>query len=175
MRARYVIDTNVLIAASAAVAPCPEAWDATPKEPEVRKQVWDWLVEFEQSVARLVLDFTGGIEGEYRRNLGFGDFGLQVLQSKWDHCAVDLTEVDYDEHGDGVLKAPLDAVIHDRQDRKMVAAALDAVDRYGETAIANAGDIDWYDWEAALAAAGLDVEQIIPEWSRATYEAKKRR
>jgi hypothetical protein len=43
MRERYVVDTNVLIAASAVVA----ERDATPKDPQLRMQVWEWLSAFQ--------------------------------------------------------------------------------------------------------------------------------
>ena len=56
MRARYVVDTNVLIAASAADPVHPKDIDATPTDPTLRMLVWKWLSEFEQSDCRLVLD-----------------------------------------------------------------------------------------------------------------------
>ena len=55
MRARYVVDTNVLIAASAADPVHPKDIDATPPDPLLRQQVWEWLDRFQQSDSRLVL------------------------------------------------------------------------------------------------------------------------
>ncbi|CAM5423376.1 hypothetical protein RLIN73S_06293 [Rhodanobacter lindaniclasticus] len=40
MRARYVVDTNVLIAASAADPINPKDIDATPNDPALRLKVW---------------------------------------------------------------------------------------------------------------------------------------
>ena len=61
MRARYVVDTNVLIAASAADPQHPKDIDATPTDPALREQVWYWLDQFQQSSAHLVLDDAGKI------------------------------------------------------------------------------------------------------------------
>jgi len=39
--------------------------------------------------------------------------------------------------------------------------------------IANSGDTDWYDWEDGLRNIGVEVEQIIPEWSRQKWLEKQ--
>jgi hypothetical protein len=175
MKVRYVVDTNVLIAASSIDASSAVARDATPADPTLRKKVWAWLCDFQQSESHLILDGAGGIEGEYGHKLGFNDFGRQVVMHKWNTCAVDQVVVDYDSHGHGFLEEPLQTVIHDRDDRKMVAAALDAITRHGETAIAFAGDTDWHGWETALLEAGLLLEPIIPEWSRPKFAEKSKK
>ncbi|HBA86882.1 MAG TPA: hypothetical protein DCZ75_02515 [Geobacter sp.] len=166
MKERYVIDTNVLIAASAIEANSPIAKDATPEDPELRKIVNDWLYEFDTSTSRLVLDGEGQIHDEYCNKLGFNDYGRQVVIHKWSTCNYDQVEVVYDDENCGYLEEPLSSVVHDRSDRKMVAAALEAIKCYGECAIANAADTDWYDWEEALRASGIFVEQIIDEWAK---------
>jgi len=94
---------------------------------------------------------------------------------KWSTAAVDNVNVRYDEHGDGILHPPLDAVIHDKADKKMVAAGLDSLHQFGEGCIAFAGDTDWHDWETNLQAAGLMLEPIIEDWSRAKHVAKMAR
>lgn len=175
MKVRYVVDTNVLIAASAVDANSPIAREATPDDPCLRQKVWQWLSEFQYSQSHLVLDGQGGIEHEYGKKLGFNDFGRQVVMYKWDTCAVDLVSVDYDQNGDGILEEPLQTIVHDRADRKMVAAALDALASYGESTIAFAGDTDWHAWELPLCAAGLCLEPVIPEWSRAKFAEKSQK
>ncbi|NCC34976.1 MAG: hypothetical protein EOM24_23640 [Chloroflexia bacterium] len=84
MRERYVVDTNVLIAASAADPVTQKDWDATPKEAVYQAQVYQWLTTFEESGAGWVLDGQGKIEEEYRRRLRHPDYALQVMQHKWD-------------------------------------------------------------------------------------------
>lgn len=172
MRDRYVVDTNVLIAASAVDSSSPVARDATPSDPELRQKVWQWLSDFQQSKSHLILDGQGGIEKEYGHKLKFMDFGRQVVMHKWDTCAVDQVSVDYDMDGHGILEEPLQTVIHDLADRKMVAAALDALTVHGETTIAFAGDTDWHGWEVPLLESGLNLEPIIPDWSRAKFVEK---
>lgn len=175
MRARYVVDTNVLIAASAADPVHPKDVDATPADPALRLQVWQWLSEFQQSDARLVLDSAGEIFKEYERKLGFNDFGIQMVMHKWSTAAVDDVPVDYDADGYGVLPESLADVIHDAADRKMVAAALAAHALHGEGCVAFAGDTDWHDWEDALALHQVVLEPLIAAWSRARHAQKQRR
>lgn len=178
MKPRYVVDTNVLIAASAADPQHPKDMDATPTDPAERMKVWAWLDEFQQSDSRLVLDDARKIYDEYLNKLGFGDFGILVVMHKWSTAAVDDVSVDYDEHGNGVLPPVLSPVIHDEADKKMVAAALASHKRFGEGCIAFAGDTDWHDWETVLAQHHVVLEPIIETWSRqkhAEKHAKKKR
>lgn len=173
MRQRYVVDTNVLIAASAADPVHPADIAATPTDPALRLEVWQWLDAFEKSGARLVLDSEGRIWDEYQNKLGYTDFGIQVVVSKWSQCAVDSVAVDYDEHGHGILPDTLLPVIHDLADRKMVAASLASFVELGEGCVAFAGDTDWHDWEDALLAHDVIVEPIIEAWSRAKHAEKQ--
>jgi hypothetical protein len=172
LKARYVVDTNVLIAASSADPASSVAHDATPTDPALRQRVWKWLDEFERSTNCLVMDMACRIDEEYRNKLGFNDFGLQVLISKYSNWHINMVDVQYDSDGYAILEAGLATTVADRSDRKMVAAALEALRTTGECAVANASDTDWYDWETALKAVGLDVEQIIPEWSKAKWIEK---
>jgi len=175
MRDRYVVDTNVLIAASAADPIHPKDIDATPDDPALRMRVWQWLDQFQASPSRMVLDSAMEIYNEYQHKLGFNDFGIQVVIHKWSTAAVDMANVQYDEYGHGMLYPPLEAVIHDNADKKMVAAALDSLQQFGEGCIAFAGDTDWHDWETDLQAVGLLLEPIIEEWSRIKHAEKMAR
>lgn len=172
MSPRYVVDTNVLIAASAADPSHPADIDATPQDPDLRLEVWLWLDEFQGSSSRLVLDFGGEIYGEYCNKLGFNDFGRQVVLHKWSTAAVDNVDLQPGPAGYGTLPAALVPVIHDVDDRKMVAAALAAMNEHGECPIAFAGDTDWHGWEIALTGHGVCLLPIIEAWSRAKYAAK---
>jgi hypothetical protein len=175
MRERYVVDTNVLIAASAADPEHPKDIDATPSDPGLRKEVWAWLDSFQRSSAHLVLDFGNKIYIEYTNKLGFNDFGIQVVMDKWSTAAVDNVFVTYDEDGNGVLPPTLAPVIHDLADRKIVAAAMASLSEYGEGCIAFAGDTDWHDWETALLEHQLLLVAIIEAWSRKKHAEKQLR
>jgi len=175
MHNRFVVDTNVLIAASSADPIHPKDIDATPEDPALRMRVWSWLKAFRESDDRLVLDLQGGIFGEYRNKLGFNDFGIQVVMHKWSTCAVDDVVVEYDQGGHGVLPDSLSPVVLDLEDRKMVAACLEAIRLYEACRIAFAGDTDWHDWETALAEHGVNLVPIIEDWSRQRHAQKKDR
>ncbi|SDY18366.1 hypothetical protein SAMN05518669_1101 [Variovorax sp. YR634] len=175
MRARYVVDTNVLIAASAADPTHPNDIDATPPDPALRLVVWNWLSQFQQSESRLVLDDAGKIFEEYENKLGFNDFGIQMVMHKWGMSEVDVVPVDFDVDGYGVLPDVLTPVIHDAEDRKMVAAAIAANILYGEGCVAFAGDTDWHDWEIHLAQHEVLLEPIIEDWSRQKHAEKQQR
>lgn len=174
LKARYVVDTNVLIAASAADPVDPSDIDATPQDPALRMVVWTWLDSFQQSDSRLVLDGEGQIYEEYNHKLGFNDFGIQVVIHKWSTAAVDNVTVEYDENG-GVLPQSLQAVVHDLADRKMVAAALASHVAFGEGCVAFAGDTDWHDWEVALQTHQILLDPIIEDWSRQKHAEKQLR
>lgn len=175
MRERYVVDTNVLIAASAADPLHPKDIDATPDDPSMRLIVWKWLDEFDTGPSRIVLDASGRIFKEYGNKLGFNDFGIQVVMNKWDTIAVDLVDVAYDSYGDGIIPEELEPVIHDRADRKMVAAALESKRVFGEGCVAFAGDTDWHEWEDVLLQRGLILEPVIEEWSCQKFAEKQER
>ena len=175
MKARYVVDTNVLIAASAADPAHPTDIDATPEDPALRLRVWEWLEQFRSSDARLVLDTDNKIFDEYSKKLGFNDFGIQVVMHKMNTATTDDVTVQYDHDGHGVLPVSLVSVIHDLADRKMVAAALGAAQTVGVAPIAFAGDTDWHGWEDQLLRHGVVLEPLIEQWSRAKFTEKKLR
>lgn len=173
MKNRYVVDTNVLIAASAGHPMTPTDIDATPMEPALRLEIWGWLDQFERSDSRLVLDSACKIWDEYNNKLGQNDFGIQVVMAKWSTAAVDNVAVKYDNDGHGILPPTLTAVVHDLADRKMVAASLESYADFGEGCVAFAGDTDWHDWEDQLTAHDILLEPIIEDWSRAKHAEKR--
>ncbi len=179
--ARYLIDTNVLIAASAAMARrrgvtlLPHHREVSPPEVALQDQVLHWLEGFAASPAHLVLDVAGAINIEYHHKLDFHDYGIEVVMAKLYRDEVDRVQVDYDRDGAGILPQPLDEVVHDLADRKMVAAALQALNLPGSSAIVFAGDTDWHDWEAELTRTGLTLLPLIPDWSRTRHAEKQKR
>ncbi|EPY5523557.1 hypothetical protein ACXD0Q_003629 [Klebsiella aerogenes] len=175
MRERYVVDTNVLIAASAGDPHRNREIDATPADVNLREIVWNWLTEFELSPAKMVLDFEGKIADEYEKNLNFNDYGIQVLMKKYSTCAMEHVNVSYDINGDGELPDTLIGAIHDGADRKMVAAALASHASHGDGCVAFAGDTDWHDWEEILTQHGIIIEPVIEAWSRQKHAEKQQR
>ena len=179
--ARYLVDTNVLIAASAAMARrrgvplLPHHREVSPPDPALQEQVLHWLEGFAASPAHLVLDVAGAINIEYHHKLDFHDYGIEVVMAKLYRDEVDRVQVDYDRDGAGILPQPLDEVVHDLADRKMVAAALQALSLPGSSAIVFAGDTDWHDWEAELTRTGLTLLPLIPDWSRTRHAEKQKR
>lgn len=171
---RHVIDTNVLIAASAADPVRQSALDATPSDPALRLEIWQWLADFSDSESHLVLDEAGGIAQEYQHQLNYNDFGVQVLMHKWSTAAVDFVDVVYDSDGNAILPPELMEVVHDVADRKFVAAALCAEQTLGTTPIVFAGDTDWHDWESALRETGITLQPLIENWSRACHQARQK-
>ncbi len=175
MRARFIVDTNVLIAASAASSVGLDLDDVTPKDPALRNTVHAWLKKFEAADYLWILDYQGSIRREYdkSRYLDESSYGMMVFIKKWDFCETDFVSIDIDVHGHGVLPDSLVPVIHDMADRKMVAAALEAERVLGKCPIAFAGDTDWHGWETVLTQHGVQLEPIIEIWSRQKYAEKQ--
>lgn len=173
MKDRYVIDTNVLIAASAGDPQDPKDIDATPQDQFLRLKIFCWLNGFKVAASRLVLDGSGKIHEEYRNKLNDQDFGIQVVIHKWSTCAVDDVSVEYDANGHACLPETLAPTIHDKEDRKMVAACMAALHAHGPCVVAFAGDSDWIGWENALRQHGVELEPIIEAWARRKHDEKQ--
>ncbi len=172
MTERYVVDTNVLIAASAADPISPADISATPEDPSLRLDIFNWLSNFEAGESRMVLDGAMQIYGEYQKKLDHGHFGIQVVVKKWSKAQVDNVDVSYDVDGHAVVPDSLETVVHDLADRKFVAAAIASHSNFGEGCIAFAADTDWHDWETALSDHQIILEPIIEEWSRSKHAEK---
>lgn len=169
-----VVDTNVLIVASAADEGSPFPADATPVEAaELRQRVLDWLIAFEQDPARqAVLDWDWHICGEYHHKLSEQDYGWLALMHKRDRNEVVWVGLEMDADGNALLPSALAATVADLADRKMVAALLAADGAEGRAKAVNACDTDWLDWTEALDAAGLQVEHLLHDWLQARWRLK---
>lgn len=176
---KHVIDTNVLIVASGEHPNSPFRSENHPvEEPDEAKKVLDWLVEFDLSSRRMVVDFDYEIIGEYENKLTDQDYGRRVLFDKMDRQQIDYVDIEWDTnpaHTDrvAVLNEPLKTVVHDLADTKMVAACIKVNEGDPECKIINACDTDWYDWETELVAAGVNVHQLIDDWNKKSWEKKK--
>jgi len=169
----HVIDTNVLVVASAAHPDSPFKDSDVPDSQMAI--VLAWLMAFwKDSRRNLVLDSQGKILKEYRGKLRKGrDIGLMVVAEKL--LFARFHEIDYDANDVGCLPPELEMVVHDRNDRKLVAVALTDLAQGLQSSIINASDGDWYDWEKALKQADVVVEQLIEDWSRPQWEAKQKK
>lgn len=174
MKSRYVVDTNVLIAANAGNPAESRKIDATPADPILQKAVWKWLVSLQKSSARIVVDIQGQIRKEYAPYILRGGYVEQFMLAMNSGRRVDPVSLSYDEHGYALIAESLHFV-HDLSDRKMVAACIEANSVYGECVIAFAGDTDWHDWENALLEHGICLEPIVEAWSRQKHAEKKDR
>lgn len=172
-----MVDTNVLIVASAADDGSPFRPDATPvREAELRQQVLDWLTEFEQDSRRsVVLDYGWHIQGEYQNKLSEQNYGWLAIMAKQDRGQVVWIGLELDPAGHAVLSEKLASAVTDLADRKMVAAVLEAQQQGHPCRLVNACDTDWLDCEAALSSAGITVQQLLPDWIRAAHANKHRK
>jgi hypothetical protein len=171
---KHVVDTNVLLVASAAHDASPFAPDATPVEDaELRKRVLDWVIDFEQSPRQIVLDYGWTILGEYQNKLTEQDYALQIVLQMTSTERVRWFVLEQEADGrTHIAHAALDLVITDLADRKLVAGVLAAGCRAGGCTLVNCCDTDWYDWQTDLEAGDVYVEQLIHEWCHAKWKSK---
>lgn len=171
-----VIDTNVLIVASAADDGSVFPAEGTPVgRPEDREAVLSWLTAFERDDSRhVVLDWHWHLCGEYQNKLHPGqDYGWLVIMAKQDRNQVAWVGLEVDEHGHAVLDDPLSSAVTDLADRKMVAAVLAAQADGHDCKLINACDTDWLDCAQALGAVGVEVTHLLPDWLREVHAAKR--
>jgi hypothetical protein len=171
-----VVDTNVLIVASAADDGSPFRPEATPvEEADLRQRVLDWLVTFEQDSARhAVLDWDWLICGEYQNKLTEQDYGWLALMAKKDRNEVVWVGLRTDTDGHALLPATLAPSISDLADRKMVAAVLAAQKEEQGCKLVNACDTDWLDCAEPLAHHGVEVLHLLEPWLRDKWANRRR-
>lgn len=173
-----VVDTNVLIVASAADDGSPFRPDATPvEEAKLRDEVLTWLKAFELDRERnVVLDWDWHIGSEYQNKLNLEqDYGWLAIMSKKDRNEVVWVGVDVDANGHAMLPTGLVEAVSDLEDRKMVAAVLSAKAAGNECKLVNACDTDWLDCKQALIAADVHVHQLLEDWLTRKHKAKNLR
>ncbi len=120
-----LVDSNVLIVASAVDEGSPFRPDATPvEEAALRQQVFDWLEAFEADPTRhAVLDVDWHVCATCRYKLTDQDYGWLAMMHKMDRGEVVWVDVLLDKNGNAVLPPELAEAVTDLADRKMVAAA----------------------------------------------------
>jgi len=175
--ASRVVDTNVLIVASAADDGSPFRPEATPvQEEQLRQRVLDWLVTFEADAGRhVILDYNWRICSEYCNKLTDQDYGWMAIMAKYDRNEVVWIAIDVDVDGHGVVPDGMAAAVTDLADRKMVNAVLASCAAGYTCKLTNACETDWLDCANALAEFGIETEHIIEDWLRTKWESKRRR
>lgn len=170
-----VVDTNVLIVASAAHATSPFPENETPvSEAALREQVLAWMETFEHDPERhAVLDWDWHICTEYQNKLTEQDYGWLALMHKRDKSEVVWVGIEVDEHGHAVLLPELAASVTDLADRKMVASALAVGAEARPCMLTNACDTDWLDCVDALKAADVEAEHLLKDWLLEKWNEKK--
>lgn len=167
----YLVDTNVMLAASAVSELSNQAVRAMPQEIELREMIYEWLADFDQSDRRIVLDEEGLVRDEYERNMPFNlreqEYGMQVLQSKLDRNLADYVPIDsLEANGEriAVLDLAHEALVTDREDRKWVACALAAQILFDQVPpIVYGAETDWFIAEEQLIGIGLCFQKLLPD------------
>ncbi len=167
----YLVDTNVMLAASAVSELSNQAVRAMPQEIELREMIYEWLADFDQSDRRIVLDEEGLVRDEYERNMPFNlreqEYGMQVLQSKLDRNLADYVPIDsLEANGEriAVLDLAHEALVTDREDRKWVACALAAQILFDQVPpIVYGAETDWFIAEEQLRGIGLCFQKLLPD------------
>lgn len=174
----YLIDTNVMLAASAFFDDDSAlAEDAMPLEFENRELVFNWLKEFEDSNDFMILDEEGLIREEYDKKMKYNqsmmnqEYGQQVLLIKQSQNQIEYVSIEVDPLSISTgriakLSEELEEIVHDSDDRKWVAASLSAQD-YLETnpPIVYGAESDWFYITERLKPFNIEFLKLLPdEW-----------
>lgn len=172
-----VVDTNVLIVASAADDGSRFRPENTPvEEAALRERVLLWLQNFETDPERyVVLDYDWNICGEYQKKLTNQDYGWLAIMRKQDMGQVEWVDVQIDDGGHGILEPHHATAVTDLEDRKMVAAALAVLTMEKKCELTVACDTDWIDCEDHLLTHGLKIEHLLEDWLRAKWQSMGKR
>lgn len=173
----YLVDTNVMLAASAVSELSNLAVRAMPKEIELREIIYEWLAQFDLSDRQIVLDENGLVLDEYERNMRFNmreqEYGMKVLQSKLDRVLVEYVPIDsLEANGEhiAVLDPDHELLVTDREDRKWVACALATKILFDQVPpIVYGAETDWFIAEESLVGIGLCFQRLLPD---AWYSSK---
>jgi|ERR1044072_4210082 hypothetical protein len=161
----YLIDTNVLLAASGMATHLSHTQSAT---------VSEWLSQFRHDEnAFLLLDSEGApgitktrIIEEYQRKMAKSEFGWQVIKSKLETQKYRCYKIAYEgtpSNEYAVLPPTLTRGWTDPSDRKFVAVALEHIRVYPRQRcmIVNATDTDWALNASVLRQHFIEVQQLL--------------
>ncbi len=142
------------------------------------KHEWQGFDDFRRDPLAVWLELTLGVaeyRGDNRRDkLTEQDYGMQLVLQMTSTDRVAWFHLECEADGrTRIAHAGLDPAITDLADRKMVAAVLAGGCSAGGCNLVNACDTDWYDWQVAMEAADVYVEQLIHDWCHAKWLAKQ--
>ena len=145
--ANYLIDTNVLIAASRLT----DVGDLALHEIH---QVRAWFANWGASSDGFV--FHKAFLEEYKNKLNFQDYGLMMIQDKMTRGQIDwCLDIEFDENGHAIVPDAFAKM--DQSDKKWVAAALQNPDA---RPIVNCADSDWEDESFVLILNSHNIQVI---------------
>jgi hypothetical protein len=163
--ADHIVDTNVLLVASAVYPYSP--FDDSDVPLELQEQVLEWLIAFRADTSRQVVwDSFFTIYNEYRHQLTDEDLGLMVVTEKMETARF----IDIETDAEGRPAVPEAFRDFDPSDRKFLATLL-ADD--GDSTLVNATDTDWLEIERELEDAGHTALHLLEDWLRAKFAEKK--
>lgn len=153
-----VIDTNVWVFADRITSIDAEV---SASEADCIEACYRWLQDFTRSDDRLVVDRAYRIIREYRNNIRKDGISEQLLNQLEVLPLERLTYIDikYDRNGHAILPPPL--TFEDEEDRKFIGVAA-AVEPFAP--IYNAADPDWEKEREQLAANGLVIHELCPDY-----------
>ena len=157
-----VVDTNVWVMVDKSVGDVN-----TIEELDCIEACKNWLSMFIESKDRLVVDQPYIILKEYRQNIKKGGLAEQRLNELETQPRNRLNEVQIELDKDGYAILPENLTIHDPNDRKFIAVAIQ-VDPYAP--IYNATDTDWAKEKDALIEQGLTIHELCPDYIQATLK-----
>lgn len=135
--------------------------------------VFLWLAAVRKSKDEIVvLDRPHDlIKAEYSRNLNKEDYGRMVIAEKLPRGQCRWVEMEPDDNGHAMILHDAGEEVKDREDRKMVAAALES-----GASIVNASDTDWCELEhcGTLGRLGIKVTHLLHELCQGWWERKRK-
>lgn len=146
--------------------------DVPVKTDEDLEAVYSWLESIRKDGSTyIVLDVPHDlIKGEYARKLDKDEYGRMVIAEKLSRGLYRSVRVEADGDGHAVVEHGNGDEIFDREDRKIVAAALESA-----APVVNACDTDWIELEfrGALDRIGISLHHLIEAWCRTEWQRKR--
>lgn len=165
--ADYVIDTNVWVTCDKTIQDIQ-----TLAELDCIESCKNWLRTFIGSEDRLILDCYYLILKEYRRNISPQGLARQWLNKLETVPRDRLVELSVElENKDCVRVSPPLRVALDPSDHKFAAVALA---HNPKPPIIDASDTDWTRAQQALAALGIQVQELCPDVIQEELARKRR-